>query len=117
MYFFSYFTEGPLKIRKNLIKLDVLEKELEPLDLELGGSHRPKSCIALFRVAIIVPYRNREDHLNLFLYNLHPMLVRQQLDYTIFIVEQECEFFRYALLFSLVSEVIGYDKSQTSYSK
>lgn len=81
--------QGPLKIRKNLIKLDILEKELEPLDLELGGSHRPKSCIALFRVAIIVPYRNREDHLNLFLYNLHPMLVRQQLDYTIFIVEQE----------------------------
>ncbi|KAI5750175.1 hypothetical protein M8J76_013438 [Diaphorina citri] len=66
-----------------------LQKELAPLELEPGGSHRPKSCIALFRVAIIVPYRDRKPHLHLLLYNLHPMLVRQQIDYTIFIIEQE----------------------------
>ena len=33
-------------------------------------------------------FSDRPDHLRLFLYNIHPILQRQQLDYQIFIVEQ-----------------------------
>ena len=36
-------------------------------------------------------YRDREDHLQVFLHHLHPILQRQQLDYRIFIVEQSRE--------------------------
>ncbi|KAK3600505.1 hypothetical protein CHS0354_007886 [Potamilus streckersoni] len=55
--------------------------------LQPGGKYRPQSCTARNRVAIIVPYRDREMHLKLFLQNIHPFLQRQQLDYTIFLVE------------------------------
>ena len=40
------------------------------------------------RVAIIVPYRDRELHLRTFLLNIHSFLSRQMLDYGVFIVEQ-----------------------------
>jgi hypothetical protein len=39
-------------------------------------------------VAIIVPYRDREDHLRTFLLNIHRFLQRQQNEYGIYIVEQ-----------------------------
>ncbi|KAH8020744.1 hypothetical protein HPB51_003316 [Rhipicephalus microplus] len=48
----------------------------------------PTDCTARHRVAILVPYRDREDHLRVFLYNMHQMLPRQQIDYTIFVIEQ-----------------------------
>ena len=35
--------------------------------------------------------RDREEHLRMFVYHMHPVLQRQQLDYGIFIVEQEGE--------------------------
>ena len=57
--------------------------------LHLGGRYKPQNCRARHRVAIIVPYRDREDHLRTFLYNMHSFLPRQQVDYGIFIVEQD----------------------------
>ena len=55
--------------------------ELEKLfpELELGGRYRPPHCTSRHRVAIIVPFRDREDHLRTFLFNLHTLLPRQQL--------------------------------------
>ncbi|KAK5641801.1 hypothetical protein RI129_010348 [Pyrocoelia pectoralis] len=46
-------------------------------------------CRALHKIAIIIPFRSREEHLLLFLQHMHPLLRRQQIDYTIFVVEQE----------------------------
>ncbi|KAH9418066.1 Beta-1,4-galactosyltransferase 3, partial [Dermatophagoides pteronyssinus] len=65
-------------------------EELETMfpQIEIGGRFRPKHCHSNNRVAIIVPYRNREYHLRTFLLNIHPMLMRQNIDYGIFIVEQ-----------------------------
>ncbi|XP_055347778.1 beta-1,4-galactosyltransferase 4-like [Paramacrobiotus metropolitanus] len=53
-----------------------------------GGQCKPEDCQAKQKVAIIVPYRNRTDHLFIFLRNIHPFLQRQQQDYRIFVVEQ-----------------------------
>jgi beta-1,4-galactosyltransferase 1 len=39
-------------------------------------------------VAILVPFRNRELQLRVFLSHLHPFLQKQFVDYTIFVVEQ-----------------------------
>lgn len=58
------------------------------LFVELGGSYKPVDCNPNHAIAVIVPHRNRDLHLHLFLHYLHPFLQRQQLDYTIFIVEQ-----------------------------
>ncbi|KHN84857.1 Beta-1,4-N-acetylgalactosaminyltransferase bre-4 [Toxocara canis] len=56
--------------------------------LEPGGHGMPSSCRARHRVAIIVPYRDRESHLRTLLHNLHSLLMKQQMDYAIFVVEQ-----------------------------
>jgi hypothetical protein len=61
---------------------------LESAGLKSGGRYEPKECISMHKIAIIVPYRNRIEHLTLFLRYMHPFLQRQQLNYTIFIVEQ-----------------------------
>jgi len=64
------------------------ELELEHTELDSGGSWKPISCIARHRVAVIVPFRDREEHLRAFLGLIHPMLQRQLLHYTIFVAEQ-----------------------------
>ena len=53
-----------------------------------GGRYEPTECRARNKVAIVVPYRNRANHLNVFLHHIHPFLQRQQLAYTIFVIEQ-----------------------------
>jgi len=56
--------------------------------LQLGGSWAPKNCKARHRVALVVPYRNRLENLKYWLYNMHLFLQRQEIEYTVFIVEQ-----------------------------
>lgn len=53
-----------------------------------SGRWRPAECRPRHRVAIIIPYKNREDNLNYLLTHMHPFLQRQELEYQIFIVEQ-----------------------------
>lgn len=56
--------------------------------IEAGGTWRPKECIRLKKVAIIIPYRDRIDHLLKLLKTLFPMLQRQMLDFRIIVAEQ-----------------------------
>ncbi|XP_078738637.1 beta-1,4-galactosyltransferase 3 [Lampetra fluviatilis] len=53
-----------------------------------GGVYSPPDCHARHRTAVVVPHRNREHHLRHLLYYLHPVLQRQQLHYTIYVVHQ-----------------------------
>lgn len=64
--------------------------ELEAMfpQLEPGGRFHPRDCRARHKVAIVIPYRDREEHLVIFLNNIHPILQRQQLDYGIYVVEE-----------------------------
>ena len=57
-------------------------------ELTSGGRWRPSWCVARHRVAILVPYRNRERDLLSLLKVLHGVLRRQLIDYTIFVIEQ-----------------------------
>ncbi|KAG9345450.1 hypothetical protein JZ751_008594 [Albula glossodonta] len=61
------------------VSLDVVRAE-NP-NLRHGGRFRPSDCEALQKVAIIIPFRNRDEHLKFWLFYLHPILQRQQLDY------------------------------------
>ena len=65
------------------------ELELLHTELSLGGSWTPQLCIPRHRVAVIIPFRDRQLHLRTLLTILHPMLQRQMLRYTIFVVEQK----------------------------
>ncbi|XP_042295217.1 beta-1,4-galactosyltransferase 3-like isoform X2 [Sceloporus undulatus] len=53
-----------------------------------GGRYRPPDCDAIHKTAVIIPHRNREQHLKYLLYYLHPFLQRQQLSYGIYIIHQ-----------------------------
>ncbi|XP_078532642.1 beta-1,4-galactosyltransferase 1 [Lissotriton helveticus] len=54
-----------------------------------GGRFTPKNCRALQKVALIIPFRNREEHLKYWLHYMHPILQRQQLDYGVYVINQD----------------------------
>ncbi|XP_027007644.2 beta-1,4-galactosyltransferase 1-like [Tachysurus fulvidraco] len=78
---------GPLRVEFNVpVNLDEVRNVNSVL--QEGGRFRPKDCIALQKVAIIIPFRNRDEHLKYWLHYLHPILQRQQLDYGVYIINQ-----------------------------
>ncbi|XP_037569197.1 beta-1,4-N-acetylgalactosaminyltransferase bre-4 [Dermacentor silvarum] len=82
--------------------------------LKPGGRWFPTQCKARHRVALVVPYRDRIDNLQAFLQHMHPFLQRQQLDYGIYLVEQNgTEKFNRAKLLNVGYEIAkamdGYD--------
>lgn len=77
---------GRIAIKTNVRSLDAVENEFP--DVLSGGHFRPKECVSRHRVAILIPYRNRAEHLKIFIYNLHKVLSRQQIDYGVFVIEQ-----------------------------
>ncbi|CAN9501430.1 unnamed protein product [Ophioblennius macclurei] len=54
----------------------------------MEGEYEPSSCAARQSVAILIPHRSRERHLLYLLHHLHPFLQRQQLHYTIYVIQQ-----------------------------
>ncbi|XP_035794128.1 beta-1,4-N-acetylgalactosaminyltransferase bre-4-like, partial [Anopheles albimanus] len=78
---------GPIRVDTNYEPLNVVEDRYRN-KLQSGGQYAPPNCTARSRVAIIVPYRDREQQLPVFLKNLHPFLMKQQLEYGMYIVEQ-----------------------------
>lgn len=60
------------------------------LEIESGGRYTNQRCEHTQEVAIVVPYRNRSEHLTRFLAHLHPFLVKQnRVNYQIFVVNQD----------------------------
>lgn len=55
----------------------------------VNGSYVPEECNPMFSVAVIVTYRNRQKHLDVFLPYMHNFLRKQQLHYKIYLIEQE----------------------------
>ena len=82
-----FIKDGPIEVDTNYEPIAEVEKRLAS-KLQPGGWYYPKECNAKDRVAVIVPYRDREQHMPIFLKNLHPFLMKQQIRYGIFIVEQ-----------------------------
>lgn len=70
------------------------------MTIQPGGLSQPKECKSNTKVAIIIPYRNRENNLKLFLKHIHPFLNKQQLDYAIYLIEplEKLEFNRGLLM-------------------
>ncbi|CAG9130616.1 unnamed protein product [Plutella xylostella] len=78
---------GPIPVNKTEIELEYVESKYP--EVRWGGRYAPSNCTAKHKVAIIVPFRDRLQHLAIFLNHMHPFLMKQQLEYGIFIVEQE----------------------------
>ncbi|XP_054943214.1 beta-1,4-galactosyltransferase 1 isoform X5 [Physeter macrocephalus] len=79
---------GPMLIEFN-IPVDLKLVEEQNPKVKVGGRYTPKDCISPHKVAIIIPFRNRQEHLKYWLYYLHPILQRQQLDYGIYVINQQ----------------------------
>jgi hypothetical protein len=56
--------------------------------LHAGGFYQPPDCEARHRLLLVIPYKNRLNNLNYFLYHMHALLQRQELAYKIVVVEQ-----------------------------
>ncbi|XP_029020646.1 beta-1,4-galactosyltransferase 1-like [Betta splendens] len=79
---------GPLRVEFNTpVNLEQIKSD-NP-NVQHGGRFKPKDCEALQKVAIIIPFRNRDEHLKYWLYYLHPILQRQQLDYGVYVINQD----------------------------
>ncbi|XP_077201585.1 beta-1,4-galactosyltransferase 1 isoform X2 [Paroedura picta] len=78
---------GPLRVEFSRT-VEMKKVEEENSNVRPGGRYTPKDCAALQKVAIIIPFRNRDEHLKYWLYYLHPILQRQQLDYGIYVINQ-----------------------------
>lgn len=100
-----------VQVHQTLFSYSTIE-EHHASSLYPGGHHVPSSCRSEQRLAIIICYRNREQHLKMFVDNIHPFLQKQQLDYTIFIVNQHGhDQFNRAALFN-----VGYLEAMKLYS-
>ncbi|XP_016353900.1 beta-1,4-galactosyltransferase 1-like [Sinocyclocheilus anshuiensis] len=81
---------GPMRVEfSGPVSLDLVRSENPTL--QPGGRFKPTDCIAQQKVAIIIPFRNRDEHLKYWLYYLHPILQRQQLDYGVYVIGQDGE--------------------------
>ena len=57
--------------------------------IKVGGKYINHKCKTNQNIAIIVPYRNRSEHLQVFLRYMHQYLVKQNaINYQIFVIEQ-----------------------------
>ncbi|XP_056407950.1 beta-1,4-galactosyltransferase 1-like [Hyla sarda] len=77
---------GPFIVEvKNISIMDVMTVNSH---LQEGGRGKPKYCKAQQKIAIIIPFRNREPHLAIWLHYMLPFLQKQQGDFGIYVVEQ-----------------------------
>lgn len=78
---------GPINVDAEFEAISSIETKLQNRLLP-GGWYKPADCNSKDRVAIVVPYRDRANHLPIFLKNIHPLLIKQQVEYGIFVIEQ-----------------------------
>lgn len=86
--------KGNLTIKEEIHELleyppDFQDSKVQNKHVQNGGKY--KTCEvrpSKSNVAIIIPYRKRGKHLKILLSHLHPILQRQQINYRIFVVEQ-----------------------------
>lgn len=88
MSYFLTITVGQVEIDLGEPSLEDVQRRLNSTGIKAGGTHRPIQCHSRHKVAVIIPFRDRDQQLPVLLNHLHPILQRQQLDYTIYLVEQ-----------------------------
>ena len=50
------------------------------------GVNSPATCYPHRRTAILIPFRNREEHLKILLRHLHKILIKQKVEYGIYVI-------------------------------
>ncbi|XP_075138240.1 beta-1,4-galactosyltransferase 1-like [Leptodactylus fuscus] len=77
---------GPFLVElKNVSIMNIIS---ENSHLKEGGRGKPEFCKAQQKIAIIIPFRNREPHLKIWLHYMLPFLQKQQGDFGVYVIEQ-----------------------------
>ncbi|EYC36499.1 hypothetical protein Y032_0890g2885 [Ancylostoma ceylanicum] len=77
---------GPIRLSMEELPFEYMENKYSYL--MPGGHYTPSNCIATDKLAVIIPFRDRDTHLRILLNNMHRFLTKQMLDYSIIVVEQ-----------------------------
>lgn len=80
----------------------ILDLNFNRSEVSAGGRWTPQECTARYKIALIVPYRNRKNHLETFINYIHGFLQAQSIEYSIYVVEQSPKLaFNRGLLFNI----------------
>ncbi|KAF7240857.1 Beta-1,4-galactosyltransferase 5 [Varanus komodoensis] len=81
--------EGPIDVNMSEISMEEIHQffSRDPT-IKLGGHWKPKDCLPRWKVAILIPFRNRYEHLPVLFRHLIPMLQRQRLQFAFYVIEQ-----------------------------
>lgn len=81
---------GRIQVNETILSIEEIEQTYSSHKSyeNINGHFRPKYCLPHSKVAIIIPYRNRLDHLKVFLNNMHKFLQKQLIEYTIYVIEE-----------------------------
>ena len=88
LYLSPSFLVGTIQTYLDPVNISTVESKYP--EVRKGGNFRPKECTARERLAVIIPCRNRTQHLHILLNNLLRLLIKQRLDFTIFVIDQVC---------------------------
>ncbi|CAD5124823.1 DgyrCDS13084 [Dimorphilus gyrociliatus] len=72
----------------NVRNYDWVNIDKKHLNIHLGGEFKPSHCNAIQKIAIVIPYRDRMEHLKILVNHLHKVLPKQNIHYKIFVIEQ-----------------------------
>ncbi|CAN9500788.1 unnamed protein product [Ophioblennius macclurei] len=78
--------KGPMDVNMTEVPLEEIQARFP--DVEPGGNWRPRDCRARWKVAVLVPFRNRHEHLPILFQHLVPMMQRQRLQFGFYVIEQ-----------------------------
>ncbi|KAM4738859.1 beta-1,4-galactosyltransferase 6 isoform 2-T2 [Anableps anableps] len=95
--------KGHMDVNMTEILLEEIEQKFSRMfDMEMGGHWKPKDCKPRWKVAILIPFRNRREHLPILFQHLIPMLQRQRLQFAFYVIEQSgTQPFNRAMLFNV----------------
>jgi beta-1,4-galactosyltransferase 1 len=97
---------SPQIIKLNPVSLEDVESRYPTM--VPGHGWRPEGCVPRWTIAVIIPFRNRQHHLNIFLRNFLRVLMQQRVGFHVFVIEQRGpEIFNRAALLN-----VGYVESQ-----
>ncbi|MGH0126766.1 UNVERIFIED_CONTAM: hypothetical protein FKN15_040420 [Acipenser sinensis] len=95
--------KGVIDVNMTEITMDEIHQNFSKyLDIQPAGHWKPKDCKPRWKVAILIPFRNRLEHLPILFRHLIPMLQRQRLQFAFYVIEQGgTQPFNRAMLFNV----------------
>ncbi|XP_072425836.1 beta-1,4-galactosyltransferase 6 isoform X2 [Chiloscyllium punctatum] len=95
--------KGFIDVNMSEISMEEIQRLFsQDLEIQYGGHWKPKDCKPRWKVAILIPFRNRHEHLPILFRHLIPMLQRQHVQFGFYVIEQAGNYpFNRAMLFNV----------------